>query len=108
MALGRMDTPITIVENTFQKDSEGFKTPIAHPIACVRACVEVRNTSEKWSNNAMLQDVSALFRIRYIPNKNITTDMQIECYLGKFNITSVENIRGKNMYIEILAKKVVV
>lgn len=107
MKLGNFDTPITILETRYKKDSEGFASPINVPIACVRACVEVKNTSEKWANNAMLQDVSALFRIRYIPNRVITTDMLIECHLGKFNIASIENIRGRNMYIEILAKKVV-
>ncbi|MCI6360555.1 MAG: phage head closure protein [Eubacterium coprostanoligenes] len=107
MALGRMDTPITILTTSKVMDEQGFATTKTHPIACVRAYKEDKNTTEKWSNRAMFQDASSLFRIRYIPNKTITTNMQIECYDGTYDITSVENIRGKNMYIEILGKKVV-
>ena len=105
MALGRLDTPITFTIMQKVKDEEGFISVKPHPIACVRAYKEDKNTSEKWVNKALLEDVTTLFQIRYIPNIRITTDMQIECFDGTYDIKSVENIKGRNMYLQILAKK---
>lgn len=105
MALGRLDTPITFTLLSKEKDEEGFSNMVSHPIACVRAYKEDKNTTEKWANKALLEDVTTLFQIRYIPNIRITTDMQIECFDGTYDIKSVENIKGRNMYLQILAKK---
>ena len=105
MALGRLDTPITFTLLSKEKDEEGFSNMVSHPIACVRAYKEDKNTTEKWANKALLEDVTTLFQIRYLPNIKITTDMQIECFDGTYDIKSVENIKGRNMYLQILAKK---
>jgi hypothetical protein len=105
MAIGNMDTPITIIEIRKVKDKDGFAKEQEIPVACVRSRKEDKNTSEKWSNRAMFQDASALFTIRYIPNLQITTDMKIECCTGRYDIKSIENVRGRNMYIQLLAKK---
>ncbi len=108
MGLGSMNIPITILETKMVKDKDGFVSPADVPVASVRAYKEDKNTTEKWTNRAIFQQASALFRFRYIPRTVITTDMKIECADGKYNIMSVENIKGRNMYIEVLAKKEVV
>ena len=41
-----------------------------------------------------------------IPGIAITTDHIIVCDGGRYNITSVEDVKGRGMYIEVLAKKV--
>ena len=105
MALGRLDTPITFTLLSKEKDEEGFSNMVFHPIACVREYKEDKNTTEKWANKALLEDVTTIFQIRYLPNTKITTDMQIECFDGTYDIKSVENIKGRNMYLQILAKK---
>jgi len=105
MGLGKLDTPITIVETRTIKDREGFAKQDTVPVACVRAYKEDKNATERWANNAMYQQASALFRFRYIPRVEITTDMKIECYSGVYDIVSVENVKGKNMYYEVLGKK---
>ena len=42
-----------------------------------------------------------------IPGVTITTDHILYCDGEKFDITSVEDVKGRGMYIEVLAKKVV-
>ena len=47
MALGRLDMPITFTLLSKEKDEEGFSNMVSHPIACVRAYKEDKNTTEK-------------------------------------------------------------
>ena len=61
--------------------------------------------TEKWQNKALLNEASAIFIFRYIPHLTLTTDMAIECNGIRYNILSIENIRGKNMYYEVATKK---
>ena len=48
-----------------------------------------------------------LFRFRCIPDVTVTTDHIIYSGGEKFDITSVEDVKGRGMYTEVLAKKVV-
>lgn len=104
MSFGKLNTPIYIVSLTHGKDADGFAQTSETVIACVRAYKENKNTTEKWTNSAVLKDASALFRFRFIPGVQITTDMVIDCFDGRYNITSVENIRGRNMYYEVTGR----
>ena len=52
----------------------------------------------------MLKEASALFRFRHIPNKVIDTSMVIDCCGQRYNLTSVENVRQKNMYYEAVGR----
>ncbi len=60
----------------------------------------------KWANRAVFTQATDLFRFRYIPDVEIETGMIIVCNTGRFEIESIENIKNKNMYIEVLAKEV--
>ena len=104
MSVGKLNTPIQILKPTYGKDADGFATVTEEIVACVRAYKEDRNTTEKWMNRAVLKDASALFRFRYIPWTPIIEDMVISCYSGRYLITSVENVRNRNMYYEVAAK----
>lgn len=103
-----MNTTIHIIGLTQEKDKDGFSTPRETVLACVRAYKENRNSTEKWANRAVLQDASALFRFRYLPGLALTTDMVIDCFDGRYNITSAENVKDRNMYWEVIARKEVV
>ena len=105
MAIGDMKTPITLLQITYGKDREGFATVTETPVACIRSYKEDKNTTEKWSNHALFQQASSLFKIRRIPRLTITTDMKIDCFDGRYEIISVENVKGKDMYLEILGRK---
>ena len=106
MSFGKMNSFIEIVKKSIDTDNEGFKTEILKTVAKVRAYREGRHGSEKWANRAAFSTATDLFRFRCIPNTEITTDMLILCDNRKFEISSVENVKGRNMYIEVLAKEV--
>ena len=89
------------------KDDEGFSTKQEVTIAKVRGYREGRHGSEKWANRTTFTEATDLFIIRNIPGVKLNTDMVIFCDEENFEITSIEDVKGKNMYIEILAKKVI-
>jgi head-tail adaptor len=106
MGLGRMNTFVDIIEKQIIKDSEGFSIKTDNILASVRAYREGRHGSERWANRAAFSDASDLFRFRKIPGVEITTAMVISCDAGRFEITSIEDVKGRDMYIEILAREV--
>ena len=106
MSFGKMNTSIDIVEKTVSTDDEGFKSEESSVVASVRAYREGRHGSERWANMAVFTEATDLFRFRVIPDVTVTTAMRIICDDREFEITSVEDVRGKGMYLEALAKEV--
>jgi head-tail adaptor len=105
MSFGKMTAFIDIIETVKSKDSEGFSTSQDNILASVRAYREDRHGNVMWANRAAFSNASTLFRFRVIPNETITTQNQIVCNGERFKIFSVENVRGKGMYIEVLAER---
>ena len=101
-----MNTLIDIVEKVTIKDSEGFSTEVDNIAASIRAYREGRHGTEIWANRAVFSEATDLFRFRRIPDIAVTTAMVIVCEDGRFEITSVEDVKGRGMYIEVLAKEV--
>lgn len=106
MSFGKMNTFIDIIEKVTVKDSDGFSIETDNIISSVRAYREGRHGNEKWASRAMFSEASDLFRFRRIPGVTVTTTMLIVCEDGRFEITSVEDVKGRGMYIEVLAKEV--
>ena len=106
MSYGKMNTFIDIIEKVTVKDHEGFKTEVDNIIASVKAYREGRHGNEKWANRATFSEATDLFRFRRIPNVTVTTSMVLVNKEGRFEITSVEDVKGRGMYIEVLAKEV--
>lgn len=106
MSFGKMNTFIDIVQKITVKDSEGFSTETDFIIASVRAYRERRHGTEKWANRATFSVATDLFRFRCIPGVTVTTAMLILTDDGRFEITSVEDVKSRGMYIEVLAKEV--
>ena len=107
MSFGKMRTPIQILLTENVKDSEGFSTPKDTVLASVRAYHEARHGSERWANRAAFSEATDLFRFRTIPGLQITTKLFLLCGGCRYDITSVEDVKGRGRYVEILAKKVV-
>jgi len=105
MGLGRMTQFIDIVEVVNEKDSAGFSTPVDIVRASVRAFKEDRRGTESWRNRAVFSNANALFRFRVIPDLTVTPAMRIICGGDRYDITHVEDVRNRGMYIEILAEK---
>ena len=101
-----MNVLIDILFPSTVKDEEGFSTQGDIVLASVRAYREGRHGNQKWANRAAFSEATDLFRFRTIPNLAITTAMAIVCDGERFDITSVEDVSGRGMYVEVLAKKV--
>ena len=97
-----MNTFITIVEKQYSQDEDGFDTTTEVTVAEVRAYREGRHGSEKWANMAQYSTATDLFRFRVIPGVTVTTEMKIFCDGRTFEITSVEDVKGRGMYLEVL------
>lgn len=106
MSFGKMNTFIDIISTTPVKDSEGFVDHGDKLLASVRAYKEDRHGNEAWKNRASFSSATSLFRFRRIPGIEITTDLFIVCDDGRYNILSAEDIKGRGMYVEVLAEKI--
>ena len=107
MSYGKMNGFATIKSLQVTQDSEGFTTKTEVTVASVRCYKEGRHGSERWANLAAFSEATDLFRFRTIPNVTVTTDHYIIYENERYDITSVENVKGRGMYTEVLAKKVV-
>lgn len=107
MSYGKMNTFIDIVSSTTTKDAEGFGAGAETVLASVRAYREGQHGNQKWANRAQFSEATDLFRFRVIPNITVTTAMVVVCGDERFEITSVEDVKGRGMYIEVLAKAVI-
>jgi head-tail adaptor len=106
MSYGKMNSFIEIVSAVPAKDAEGFVTKGDTVLASGRAYFEPRNSTEKWRGGAVFAEVDALFRFRVIPGLDVTTEHIIVCGGKRYDIVSVENVRGRGMYLEVLGKAV--
>lgn len=105
MSYGKMNTFIDIISTAPSKDADGFVTTGDHIVASIRAYKEDRHGNERWANMAAFSEATALFRFRKIPGVEITTALFIACSDERYRIVSAEDVRGRGMYIEVLAEK---
>lgn len=101
-----MNTHISIAELVVTKDAEGFTTKTDNVLKSIRAYREGRHGSQKWVNRAAFSEATDLFRLRVIPGLTVTTAHVILCGDDRFEITSVEDVKGRKMYLEVLGKRV--
>jgi len=105
MSFGKMQTPVDILSTETGKDAEGFKQTATTTVASIRAYKEDRHGSEAWANRAAFSTATSLFRFRRIPGVEVNPTQSLDCADGRYRILSVEDVRGKGMYIEALAEK---
>jgi len=106
MSFGKMNTKINIISTEPVKDIEGFVTTGDNIVASVKAYFEQKNSTEKWLNLSQNNSVNALFRLRHISNIEITNKHIIVCDGKRYDIYSMENVKNKGMYLEILGVSV--
>ena len=106
MSFGKMNTRITFFRKHKGTDAEGFLKTEDQPLLDVRAYREDRHGTESWKNRAAYTTATTLFRLRKIPRFPFSTDYFILCDGERFEITSVEDVKGKGMYMEILAERI--
>jgi len=105
MSFGKMNIFIDIVQTDLTKDEAGFTTSHDTIIASVRAYREDRHGNKIWANRAAFSTANCLFRFRVIPSVEVTTKLQILCDGKRYKILSAEDVRGRGMYIEVLAER---
>ena len=105
MSFGKMNGFADIVKTKQVKDSEGFTHSEDEVLASVRVYREGRHGSQRWVNLAAFSEATDLFRFRCIPGLTVTTDHVLVTEDGRYDIVSVENVKGRGMYIEVLAKR---
>ena len=105
MSFGKMNSFIDIVSTAPHKDSEGFVTKGDHVLASVRAYKEERHGNERWANMAAFSTATALFRFRKIPGVTVDATLAIFCDGIRYRIVSAEDVRGRGMYVEVMAEK---
>ena len=106
MSFGKMNTFIDIISTEPMKDADGFVNHGDTVLASVRAYYEQKNSTEKWRNMSQNSEVNALFRLRAISNLELNNRHIIICEGKRYNIYSIENIKSRKMYLEVLAVSV--
>jgi SPP1 family predicted phage head-tail adaptor len=106
MSFGMMQTFVEIYRTNSVKDAEGFVTKEEVLLLKIRAYKENRHGNEAWKNRASFTTATALFRFRKPPAIDISTTHVLVCKGEKYNILSVEDIKEKGRYLEVLAEKV--
>ena len=105
MSFGKMNYFIDIVQTDQTKDDAGFATSSDTVLASVRAYKDDRHGTVQWANRAAFSTATAMFQFRVIPGVTIDTKLQILCGGDRFKILSAEDVRGRGMYIEVLAER---
>lgn len=106
MSLGKMNVQIEIFSTVSVRDEEGFATEEEQLLTSMRAYKENRHGSEAWKNRASFSEASSLFRFRKPRGFELTTDLVIGCKDERYNILSVEDIKERGIYVEVLAEKI--
>jgi len=106
MSWGKMRTLCDIILTEQGKDAEGFAQLNTTILASVRAYKEDRHGNEAWANRAAFSTATALFQFRRVPGLEIDTTLSIACADGRYRILSVEDVRGRGMYLVVLAEKI--
>ena len=106
MSFGKMNVRISIAEETIAKDAEGFATKTNTILTSLHAYREGRHGSQKWVNRAAFSEATDLFCFRKIPGLTVTTEHVILCDGERYEITSGEDVKGRGMYLEVLAKRI--
>ena len=106
MSFGKMNVRISIAEETIVKDAEGFATKTDTILTSLHAYREGRHGSQKWVNLAAFSEATDLFCFRKIPGLTVTTEHVILCDGERYEITSVEDVKGRGMYLKVLAKRI--
>jgi head-tail adaptor len=105
MSFGKMNSFIQLKIEDEVEDEDGYSTIEEVTIASVRAYREERHASKYWANRALYTEATNLFCFRRIPGVTVTTATLLFCGDRRFEIMSVEDVKGRGMYIEVLARE---
>lgn len=106
MGLGLMNKKAYIEECVNNVDEFGFNSLSFEVLKEIKVYVEERHGSLFWANLAKFSEATFLFRFRYFSSIKLIPNLYILYNEERYLILSIENIKSRNMYFEVLAKKV--
>ena len=101
-----MNDFIDIIERRVDRDAEGFGLESDVVLASVRAEKSYAAMTETDVNNASFAMQTAVFRFRCIPGLRIEPSQFITDAAGRYNITAVDEVSGRGMYLIVTAQRV--
>ena len=101
-----MNDFIDIIERRVDRDAEGFGQESDVVLASVRAEKSYAAMTETDVNNASFAMQTAVFRFRCIPGLRIEPSQFITDAAGRYNITAVDEVSGRGMYLIVTAQRV--
>ena len=104
MSIGEMRHRITFQRITSMINENGFESELPQEYKTVWASVSNLSGREYYQAAAIQAEKTVMFTIRYL--SDLAEDMEILFEGKKYNITSIDNIKYKNRYIEIKALEV--
>lgn len=104
MAISELRHRITFQKFTTVVNENGFETEVWEDYKTVWASVSNLTGREYYEAAAVQREETVKFTIRYLTG--LTTDMRILFQDKQYNITSIDNIKYENKYIEIKALEV--
>ena len=101
-----MNDFIDIIERRVGRDAEGFGQESDVVLASVRAEKRYGSMTETQTNDATFAAQTAVFRFRCIPGLRVEPSQFITDAAGRYNITAVDEISGRGMYLVVTAQRV--
>ena len=101
-----MNDFIDIIERRVDRDAEGFGQESDVVLTSVRAEKSYAAMTETDVNNASFAMQTAVFRFRCIPGLRIEPSQFITDAAGRYNITAVDEVSGRGMYLIVTAQRV--
>ena len=103
--LGAMNKKATLIRIARTIDEDGFAVETEETVAEIRCYVEGRHGSERWANLSAFSEATELFRFRRIPGLKVGTTLYVRYEGSRYDILSVEDVKGRGMYLEALARR---
>ena len=101
-----MNDFIDIIERRVGRDAEGFGQESDVVLASVRAEKSYAAMNESSKDDATFATQTAVFRFRCIPGLRVEPSLFITDAAGRYNITAINEISGRGMYLVVTAQRV--
>lgn len=104
IGIGELRHRITFQKQVIKVNENGFEEEVWQDYKIVWASITNLSGREYFQAAATQKENTVKFRIRF--NEDLNTDMQILFNGKRYNITSIDNIKYENKYMEIKALEV--
>ena len=101
-----MNDFIEIIQRRCTTDEEAFSSDQDVVLASVRAEKSYTGMNESSKDDATFATQTAVFRFRCIPGLRVEPSLFITDAAGRYNITAVDEVSGRGMYLVVTAQRV--